>query len=317
MDSLPDTFIPTAPENDDVKITKDYFVLDALNRSFSQISERKQRNGIQGRFIPQAKAAKETLEINGAVLLHNYKVAYAVYHMLREHNLIYEDRGDGYFLVDEQAAYLIVSFIAQRMSNRLGIKTLTGVDISFLLSTACDVYEGVIPDRNALFASAILRFHIPEVISTLESSEYAELRKRYRELRESVPAYLRDLSELYRVDEVRTLAQLRGKIEDIGRSIDVDMTKIRNSRVGEAVRRWIPIGLTSALSIGALFVPESTTALVAALGTVAISVIGGKLNPRPMTGHFEGVRSLLLSAREDIIAQSNRLPLFLNPEPLY
>lgn len=89
MDSLPDTFIPTAPENDDVKITKDYFVLDALNRSFSQISERKQRNGIQGRFIPQAKAAKETLEINGAVLLHNYKVAYAVYHMLREHNLKY------------------------------------------------------------------------------------------------------------------------------------------------------------------------------------------------------------------------------------
>lgn len=194
MDALPGTFAPTHPEKDDVEITKDYSVLDALNRSFAQISEHKQTKSMKGRFILSPESVEDTLEIGGAVLLHNFKIAYSVYHMLKGHELIYGDRGDGYFLVDDRAAALIVSFIAQRMSHRLGIKTLTGLDASFLLSTACDVYDGVIPDRNAVFASAVLKLHIPEDISTLKNSEYAELRKRYHDLRQSVGNYQVDVA---------------------------------------------------------------------------------------------------------------------------
>ena len=137
--------------------------MDALRRSFSQISARKPNSAVEARFTASSESPEQTLEINGATLLHNFKVTYVVYDALREYNLIYEERDDGYFLVDAQAANLVVSFLAQRMSHRLAIRTLTGVDASFLLSTACDVYDGVIPDRNALFASAVLRLHIPAV----------------------------------------------------------------------------------------------------------------------------------------------------------
>jgi hypothetical protein len=203
------------------------------------------------------------------------------------------------------------------MSRRLATRTLTGVDASFLLSTACDVYDGVIPDPKALFASAVLRLHIPEDISALGTDDFVEIRKRYSDLREAFPLYLRDLSDLYRINDVRSLTQLQSKLGDIGRSIDADVAKIQRSRIGEAVRRWVPIGLTSALPVSALFIPDQPAAAVAtALGTVAVSVIGGLLSPRPLKGQFQGVRSLLLSARLDI-GRANRLPLFLDPEPLY
>lgn len=155
----------------------------------------------------------------------------------------------------------------------------------------------------------------PRLRSQFDSKSIDRIVLRQTDNSQSVPSYLRDLFELYQVGDVRTLTQLESKIKDIGRSIDADVAKIRNSRIGEAVRRWIPIGLTSALSIGAVFVPHGE--FITAFGTVLVSIIGENLRSRPLIGHFQGVRSLLLCVHEDIITRANRLPLFLNPEPLY
>jgi hypothetical protein len=316
VDALPGTFVTVSPEEDDIEITKDYSVLDALRRAFRQIAAQDEVRSFRERILSTNFDDGETLRLDGAVFLHNAKVVYSVYDALREAGLIFGER-DGYYVVNNQAADLIVSFLAQRMSHRLAMRTLTGVDASFLLSTACDVYDGVIPDRNALFSSAVLRLHIPEDVASLTEPQYLELRSRYRDLREKFPLYLRDLFELYRANDARSLADLRAIIDDVARSIDTEQERIKSSRLGEKVRRWTPVGLTSALAIGAGFLADGMTAgLMTAGGTVAIGMISGIMDRRPLHGHFEGVRSLLLSAREDIM-RARKLPEYLNPEPLY
>jgi len=315
LDALPGTFVPTPPEEDDTEITKDYFALNGLRNAFSQIAIDVSYRRLPGSMSEEGPFGPERLAIGNATLIHGFKIAGAVHSMLRDAGLVYGEREDGYFLVDERAAHLIVSFLAQRMSRRLALRTLTGVEDSYYLSTACDVYDWMTPDKNAYFASSILRLHIPAEIEAMDLNQFAEFRKRYAALREMFPVYLADLKEVYCIDDVRTAKELQAKLAAIGQMTEQEMTRIRASRAAELIHRWIPIGLGSALSVGAAFFSGPDAALGSAIGTIAVTLIGEALRGPQMVGRFHGARSLLLSARDDVL-KASRLHRFLNMEPL-
>jgi hypothetical protein len=93
------------------------------------------------------------------------------------------------------------------------MRTITDIDTSFFLSAACNVIESGDPvDGRGVLASAVLQFHIPEEIGELSHSDFIEIRKRYEELRETYPLYLRDLGELIQVDEIKQVAAHLGPL---------------------------------------------------------------------------------------------------------
>ncbi|HET7086033.1 MAG TPA: hypothetical protein VFI23_14745 [Rhizomicrobium sp.] len=308
MEALPGTFVPTSPEADDLEITKDYHVLDALRKAFAQLSNDDQAKKLHANYSQLDDGATDEIAISGFALLSAFKVTFIIYQMLREHDLIFEERDDGNFLMDERAANLIVSFLAQRMSYRLAVRTLTGVEDSYLLSTACDVYDACEPDKEAMFASAILNLHIPDEIGEIDSGSYTELRARYSDLRQSFPLYLEQLQQLYRVKDIKTAEAMRAALRDIEAKFSADMERIKTSKLGQAVRKWGVIGIGGALSVGAAYFPS--VAVPMAAGIVGVQALAEFKN-KPVLGHFDGVRTMMMSARNDVL-RANRLPNFLS-----
>src|SRR5579859_1442270 len=131
MEAMPDTFIPTSPIEDDINIVKEYWALGALREAFAQLSKDAAVKKLKGSFTSpstdELSIDAEDLNIDGVTLLSAFKVSYSVYVELQRHGLIFAKTDDGNFLVDERAANLIVSFLAQRMSYRLAVRTLTGI----------------------------------------------------------------------------------------------------------------------------------------------------------------------------------------------
>jgi len=302
LEKLPDTFASLAPEPLD--IAHEYSVLRVLRGAFQQIAARRKAGG-EGRPIRyQAHdSGEEGLEIPGITQLHDGKVAYTVFQMLEEFGLIYGEADNGFSYVNEQAAFLIVSFLAQRMATRLPMRTITDVDSSFYLSAACNVLEAGDPvDSRGVLASSILKFHIPEEIGTLSVSNYVEIRKRYEEVREAFPFYLRDLGELIQVDDISSASELKARIELMVARIDRDMRRIKRSRIGQSIRRWLPISIGSAVTVASEFLPDYPDAKYVTGGlSVALQILTEALHTSPIPGRLEGTQSLLLSAKEDII----------------
>lgn len=305
LEMMPDTFAPLAPEA--LEIVPEYFVLNALRRAFKRIAaqpEAAAKKGTRIRYKGQAATYdEEGLEISGITKLHDGKVAYIVYQMLKECRLIYGRAGKGFSYVDEQAACLIVSFLAQRMARRLPMRTITDVDSSFYLSATCNVIEAGDPvDSRGVLASSVLKFHIPEDIGNLSVSDFVEIRKRYEELREAFPLYLRDLGELIQVDDVRHVPELTARIASLVRTIDRDVARIKRSRIGQSIRGWLPVGVGSAVTLGAAFLPDHPCLkYVTGAATVAVQILTKALQNSPIPGRIQGTQSLLLSAKDDII----------------
>jgi hypothetical protein len=305
LEKLPDTFAPLAPEPLD--IVHEYFVLKILQRAFKKLAGRRGAKPGQERQIhfknESSEWGDEVLEISGITKLHDGKVAHTVFDWLKEYGLIYGKGEDGFHYVDEQAACLIVSFIAQRMATRLPLRTITDVDSSFYLSAACDLIDSGNPiNSRGVLASAVLKFHIPENIDKLTVSEFVEIRKRYEQLRETFPLYLRDLGELIQIDDVTQLPELRSRIESVVKRLDHDMETIKKSQSGRSITRWLPVGIGSAVTLGTAFLPHNPAIKYVTGGvSVAVQILTEALHKSPIPGRLEGTQSLLLNAKKDII----------------
>jgi hypothetical protein len=113
-------------------IVHEYFVLRVLGFAFKRIAAQQNvpaLEGIRVRYKPDAETFEEEgLELLGITKLHDVKLAYTVHQMLEESGLVYGHTDDGFSYVNEQAAYLIISFLAQRMATRLPMRTITDLD---------------------------------------------------------------------------------------------------------------------------------------------------------------------------------------------
>jgi hypothetical protein len=306
LEKLPDTFAPLSPQPLD--IVHEYSVLKVLARAFKRIAEQSNLSDQEGTRIRYKDrpwgSGEDELEISGVTKLHDSKVAYTVFQMLNDCNLIYGQAGDGFSYVNEQAAFLIVSFIAERMATRLPMRTITDIDTSFYLSAACNVIEagGNPVDSHGVLASSVLKFHIPDDIGNLPFPDFVEIRKRYEDLRQAFPLYLRDLGELIQVDDVRHLPELIARIKSLVDTIDRDMVRIKRSQIGESIKRWLPIGVGCAVTVGSAFLPDNPSLkYVTGVATVAVQILTEAFHKSPIPGRLKGTQSLLLSAKEDIL----------------
>lgn len=311
LDIFPGSFETIPPEP--LEIGQEYFVLLALRNALQRLKKPARRlpaSGERFRFKQDPEGFfEDELEISGIVKLHEFKIAYFVYEMLRDNGLIYGHSDDGFAYVDRDAAALIVSYIAQRMSGRLGIRTITDEESFFYLSTACNAVEAGDPmDGRGVLASSVLRFHIPDCIGEIDADKYMELRNRYEVLREDFPLYLRDLGELIDIDDIHSVPDLVARIDKLVQKMNQDIAAIKRSQVGASVRRWLPIGIGSALTLGTAFVPDHPNLkFVTATASVAVQILTESLRHEPVSSRLHGTQSLLLNAKKDILRAKDML----------
>jgi hypothetical protein len=304
LEKLPETFATVPP--DPVDIASEYFVLRALRKAFRRIAAEPKEVAQGSRRItynPDAWGSDEDiLEIAGIAKIHAAKLAGSVHQMLEDYGLIYGRTDDGFSYTDERAAYLIISFLANRMATRLPMRTITDVDSSFLLSAGCNMIDAGDPvNSRGVLASSVLQFHIPENIGDLSDLQFVEIRKRYEDLREVFPLYLQDLGELIQVDEISELPELKTRIESLVQQIGEGMARIRRSRIRDLVRRWLPVGIGSAVTLGSAFVPDTPSLkYVTGAATVIVQILTEALHNSPIPSRIQGSQSLLLDLRKDI-----------------
>jgi hypothetical protein len=305
LERLPETFSTIAPQP--VDIVGEYFVLRALRKALRTIAAQPHAIAKARRRITYSPdtwgTENEVLEISGITKLHAFKLASAVHQMLEEFGLIYGQTGDGYMYTDERAAFLIVSFLAHRIASRLPIRTITDVDHSFFLSSGCDSIESGDPSQSrGALASAVLKFHIPEQIGEISDSDFIEIRKRYEDLRETFPLYLRDLGELIQVDDVKEASELATRIQSLTQKLNKDIARIKKSRISNNLKKWVPVGIGCAVTLGSAFLSSNPSMkFEAATATVLVRILTDAVRKNPIPSRLQGAQSLLLDAKEDIL----------------
>ncbi len=90
-----------------------------------------------------------------------------------------------------------------------------------------------------------------------------------------------------------------------------DIERIKESKLGTAIRRWVPFGIGNTLSVGTVLFPDNAPLLT--LGAIGIQAIGLTADAPRISGHFDGIRSMLLSANEYVL-KATSLPNFLGQD---
>jgi len=62
---------------------------------------------------------------------------------------------------------------------------------------------------------------------------------------------------LIQINEVRQVPELAARIESLVQTLGRDIPRIKRSRVGQSIRKWLPVGIGSAVTLGAAFLPNN------------------------------------------------------------
>ncbi|OLB27168.1 MAG: hypothetical protein AUH01_05960 [Acidobacteria bacterium 13_2_20CM_56_17] len=62
---------------------------------------------------------------------------------------------------------------------------------------------------------------------------------------------------MIQINEVRQVPELAARIESLVQTLGRDIPRIKRSRVGQSIRKWLPVGIGSAVTLGAAFLPNN------------------------------------------------------------
>jgi hypothetical protein len=206
---------------------------------------------------PPAKGVRIVTDPDGAmrfkdhVLTHDAKLNDRIKPLLTERKLLRPnlDRLSksigrrGFHVVDERAACLILSVLADTLARRHMLRTMTDEPIGFTLNS---LNRERLSNRLAVearLASTILTAEIPETIGVLSPEEYVELRKRYEEIRTPFRRAVRLLYDDHMLDTVSDAGQLEEVMAEVVADYGNGVSRFRKSRLAKRLKNWTSLGL--------------------------------------------------------------------------
>ncbi len=206
-----------------------------------------------------------TVSILGHVYLHQMKLSERVRESLIKNNLInlgiteiVRSLGaENYFPVPEKVSNLILSYIANRISRRVGLDSVTDEDLTFTVNSLdrLEVSQEIVSGTpEGALLSAIISTTIPEELGRLPPREIRELRDAYAGIREVFQAYLPQLalrSKLYRISDLNLF---RDRINEISYQINSECEKLRSAVWARRFKGWGPFAVCTLFTVGATLI---------------------------------------------------------------
>ncbi len=315
------SFSTIAPNRDDKYVTD--IILARLEKAFRMIALRRRYPWLSrtaNSRTPDKVIAIDinirdgSFEIAGHTLVHFDKLSDEVIRLLEKYKLISYKAGDiarlvgshhcdQFAVVDNNAANLIVSHLADNIAQRVALSTITDQDIDFMVSSLNAIhrnYEQTKRARNIL-ASLVLKFEIPEEIESLNYRQYKELRDNYQDIRGVFHEEMSRLTSLHELDQINDIAILKERIGKVSRNFNDELQKFKKSRRGKQVKKWLPLGIGSLATMAGAFVQSPSVMVLSAGVTVGVNFVQEIIKLREPAGESREVQRLFSGLQKDII----------------
>ncbi|XVV11414.1 hypothetical protein ACQP2X_42330 [Actinoplanes sp. CA-131856] len=299
--SLPDgTIREVTADTDDVKLPPDMeFYLD---RALGLIAREPAMSGYQVN-ITAAGAG-----IEGYAFVHESKFTDKSFAMLSHHGLA-GDRNDkiarnllpgliedGWHLVEDRAADLVIACAAAQASRRHKLDTITDDPLAFGVTAI----GGSAPADSAIL-TALIKFYVPEQVGSLEMSAYLEVRESLTGLRAGLESLVRAVRQEHWTSQSSVDSLLAAIAE-----FDEECGDYQRSRTARKFGSWAPLLVGALAAASSPFIGEPAVEAGVAGGAFVIQQVVDRFAPRsPEPPHSETYR--LLSGIEPTIMQRARI----------
>jgi hypothetical protein len=269
QDSNPGCLSVISPEKDDVSVESDN--MPRLKKAFALLAQAQGRGAKTKVEITLSNDG--SVSIAGHVFLHSAKVSPFIYEELGRNALMlsgFEDvfrklSGQEFIAVEETAADLILSAIAEKISRRKRLDAITDKPIPFVVKALNDL--GHIGTRDSsglegLVLSSLASVLIPTEVGTVKPNEYREIRESYAPIRNAFKELTADLAQANRLHRIQDPQELRDAVQGTAQSFVREYDTFRKSSYAKAVKSWAPLYVGGLLSIvGTIVVPHVKIAL--------------------------------------------------------
>ncbi len=316
LDSCPDCFASISPGKNDIKINTLNF--DVLEQTFKYISSHNKHNNERTVVIDK----KGSISISGFSFLHQDKVSENVRKLLRKYNLVDKDsskiladiQNGQYMVVNENACDLIVSNVASNLSKKYGLPSLTDKLLFNSFNNISELSTYSRSDSPNILASSIINLVIPDNISSLNENDYWQLKHAFSDLKEPFHRLIKDLINLYGLNNIHDENELKERIKDISREFNKEYSKFRQTRWIKKFKKWGPIGIGGLFTLAGATCSNPIIAISGAAASITIQILSeSKLLKSPQNGKSE-VYSLLASLEDKILYKTISNELLMENE---
>jgi hypothetical protein len=243
-----------------------------------------------------------SVQVTDHVFTHGSKLSNRVRERLEAHGLMLPqefNEGD-WWIVNEKASDLVLSYIADRIAARQGWMSLTDRELFYVFNVLGYSKSSDLPEDQ--LARLMVTELVPEVIDRLPIEKYSELRKRYEPIRQRLSHFLNELVVKNQLGRIADGAELEQAVQECVKDLKQEIVTFRESAFGKFFREWGPFSIGSLITLGSRAAHLGTRWSIALGGaSLLLSLVDktGVLQNKAMK-QDEMVR-LLAAARNDII----------------
>ncbi len=230
---------------------------------------------------------QDGIGVEGHVFTRNEKLTEKVLHLLNARQLVRpeltkmidEPGAEGSQVVEERASCLILSVLADNLSRRFGLRTITDEQLDFSVTTMGHLERKFGTDVESCLASSIIKTEIPRTIGILEPNEFVALRDRFEAVRTPFQRAIRELSKdnlLYKIsDEKELVARIQSATNEYHHAVE----QFRKTAFASKLKDWGPFGIGCLLSVPGL--APSLSAQLVRYGLQVVVRVFGKTMSKP------------------------------------
>jgi len=254
--------------------------LARLEKAFALIQDQTDRTRKKPLVI---QPDTDGVSVLGGVWLSRSKVTDRVQELLIRHNLADIESfgipnpfdGSDTFPVIEEAANLVVSYIADRMAMRTGLDTITDVAIPHTVHSLDAMNASVTSlhrEGQGLLAATVANLAIPDGIERFDVHEFQELHESFQEIREPFHSLIHALSMRSNLDRQQSGTALQSRIERAVADYQKQMNAYKKNALTRKINKWAPICFQGLLGVFMALSPEMIKA-IEATGVLGIQII--------------------------------------------
>lgn len=293
-DALPGSVQRISPTFEDTLI--DNINIDRLERALHIASR-----GIDPRRLSITIGRHATTSIEGYTFLHLSKLSEDVKQLLERSPVVHRwDSESRYLITPKAISGLILSYVANQISRRTGLHTVTNQPLPFTVSALDALNVTRVGAVHGALFSGILKLQIPSGISHLDDDVYLALHERYRGIRKQLRRVIANISQEANLEAIEDPTELRARVSEELKQFVEEGERLRQDRWMDRFRTYIPLSIATLISLCAEFAEAREVAVGSALGGFVIQLVQPLIQRNPLLPEQQTQR-LLADLRADIL----------------
>jgi hypothetical protein len=307
QEAIPECLRSISPEARDVEIEN--HDIHRLTKAFAFLA--RSRKPTSRDKVEMVFSNDGSMSISGHTFLHHEKVSPRIYDELSRHKLMIPglekslDLG-GFLAVEKKASNLILSSIAESISLRMGLDTITDEPIPFALNSLNTLGVTQLARKDSaegVLLGSLASILIPLDVAILNPRDYRGLRDAYSSIRVAFKELTAELAGVNRLNHIQDPKSLRDRAKVTAVDFFKEYRDFRKTRYARSFKKWAPLYIGGALSMIAK-VAAPNLALGIAGASLGIQVIQKRLErPADYPGR-QRIFNMLAGIRKDILRRS-------------